>query len=385
MQNEMRLCLNNDFILSNAKISSNLTLRSVKKNILNTRTESTLMIDSEFLDKQRLVGDSPADQLVAGIFNKNNQSQVYDVFKLSEADIIKKRKSSPVIAFLADKKKNPTWFDAARMVKGQAVFESYAAEIMTLLGVLALPYCYAASPGNKALYLSTKMRQNPHKRLTDTAEFIINVSTKGNLTDNHIGHIHINKTRLTHAIARYYVSKGEWDKSWGVPINQEDMAGTNLAFSYLILIGLNQSGFVLSDQEKEDYLYLWRYIGYQLGIEEKLLPATMKQAHTLAYRIKQRNFKISQEGIVLTEELLTYYRSVAPNDVARFIDSQVRYYLGAEVAGYVGLEPDPIKDRITNVMNSFKEAENFLKVHKDSVELMRANHKLLKGIKNVVS
>ncbi len=331
-----------------------------------------------FLNKQRSIGDPPADHLVESIFKSNSQSELYTSLQLSEKEILKTRKSSPVIAFIKSKRPTPGWFDANRILSGQQVFESYATEIMTLLGVLALPYCYAAAPGNKALYLSTKMRKQPQKRLADTADFIINVSTKENLTANRIGHIHINKTRLTHAIARHHVLKGEWDKGWGLPINQEDMAGTNLAFSYLILAGLNQSGFILSDKQKEDFLFLWRYIGYQLGIDEKLLPDSLKEANRLAYQIKQRNFKKSEEGIVLTRELLTYYRSAVPKNVSRFIDSQVRYYLGPEVAGYLGLEPEFIKDNLTSLMSSFKEAQNFLGLHKDTFGMMISNHRILK-------
>ncbi|CAN5120143.1 oxygenase MpaB family protein [soil metagenome] len=331
-----------------------------------------------FLNKQRIIGDAPADELVNGLFNSNSQAELYAAVQLTESELLKSRKASPVIEFLKSRMPQPQWFDAKRIVKGQQVFESYATEIMTLLGVLALPYCYAASPGNKALFLSTKMRKQPHKRLADTADFIISVSTKGNLTASKTGHIHINKTRLTHAIARYHVAKSGWDKSWGVPINQEDMAGTNLAFSYLILVGLNQSGFVLADQQKEDLLFLWRYIGYQLGIDEKLLVSSFKEAHQLAYKIKKRNFKKTEEGIVLTSELLSYYRSAIPGSASQFIDSQVRYYLGSEISAYLGLKPDFLKDKITSTMSTFKGAQNFLGIHKDSFGMMISNHRLLK-------
>jgi hypothetical protein len=253
----------------------------------------------------------------------------------------------------------------------------FASEIMALLGAMALPYCYAASPGNKALYLSDKMRQSPGKRLLDTAHFIIHVSTPGSFTVNQRGHIHINKTRLIHAIARYYVRKGEWNMTWGMPINQEDMAGTNLAFSILIIIGLQQSGFVLSDKLKDDFIFLWRYIGYQLNIDEHLLPSSVREAYQLAQLIKKRNFKKSIEGVALTKELLSYYRTMASPDKAYFIDAQVRHFLGPEVADYVGLEPEFIKDKVTNLFSSFKEWQNLFSIHTSTYETLMANHRLL--------
>lgn len=334
--------------------------------------------DNISLNKNRLIGDPEADQLVADIFRKKRHSDLHAVFKLSESEILTVKEANPVITFLCKKRNQPIWFDEKKLIDGQQVFKLYAAEIMTLLGVLALPYCYAASPGNKALYQSDKMRQTPGKRLLDTAHFVITVSTPGNLAHEQVGHVSINKTRLIHAMARYYVRRGDWDMAWGLPINQEDMAGTNLAFSVLILSGLQHSGFVLSDKQKEDFIQLWRYVGYQLAIEEDLLPSSFKEAHQLAQVIKKRNFKNSIEGIALTKELLSYYKSMATSSQRIFIDAQVRYFLGPEVSGYVGLEPDFLKDKVTNLMSSFKELQNLFSLHTSSYNAMVTNHRMLK-------
>lgn len=334
--------------------------------------------DKIFLDKQRFVGDRPADQLVKALFSRNLQHELYTSIQLTATQIVNAGNSTTTTSFLNSKRSEPEWFQPKRLESGQHVFETYAVEIMTLLGVMALPYCYAGSPGNKALYFSEKMRNSPGKRLIDTADFIISVSGSGSLVTGSAGHIQINKTRLIHAIARHYVSKNDWSLDWGVPINQEDMAGTNLAFSYVTLVGLLKSGFVLSTKEKEDFVYLWRYIGYHLGINEQLLPATYKEAQTLTEVIKQRNFRSSDEGIVLTRELLRYYRSVAPAGKARFIESQVRYFLGPEVSGYLGLAPDYLKDRIAGFINSIQEVRNFLSVPEGGYRMMMEGHEALK-------
>jgi hypothetical protein len=304
---------------------------------------------------------------------------LYALFPISDTELFKAKKSSSK-EFLLTRKPLPVWFDEKKLHRGQQVFETYAMEIMTLLGALALPYCYAGSPGNKALYLSEKMRKAPGKRLFDTAQFIISVSTPGGFTDSGVGHIHINKTRLIHAIARYYLLKGgNWNPEWGQPINQEDMAGTNLAFSYIILLGLQKSGFILTEIEKEDFLFLWRYIGYQLNVDQALLPDSFQQAATLARTIEKRNFKKSEESMDLTKELMNYYKTVVPPRQAIFIESQVRYFLGPEVAGYLGLEENPIRDGITSMMSSFKELKNIFEVHRPSYATMIANQQRLKN------
>jgi len=364
-----------DTVKSNGCFGTNLMLHD-----LYEQRSVNMRFDNSFLDRQRHQGDLKSDLLVNSYFNNQKQHELYEALSISENDLQTIDKKSDVHKFLLNKRKKPKWYSEKRIISGQAFFASYALEIMTLLGVLALPYCYAGSPGNKALYLSQKMRNSPGKRLVDTAEFIIGVSTTGNLTTNPYGHIHINRTRLIHAIARYYVIKGAWDKEWGTPINQEDMAGTNLAFSYIILNGLRQSGFSISEKQKEDFIYLWRYIGYQMGIEEDLLPISYREAYLLKQKIELRNFRKSEEGIELTKELLRYYQSVAPPKEALFIQSQLSYFLGPKISGYLGLKKDVFKDRITEVANSITELKNYISKHESTFGTMLANQQKLKTL-----
>lgn len=330
-----------------------------------------------FLDKQRTVGDLDADKLVSSIFKQNRQAELYQFFALSEKEFM--QGNSLAKTFLQIQKQQPTWYDEGRIIKGQTIFENYAMSIMTLLGVMSLPYCYAASPGNKALYLTEKMRKSPGKRLAETGEFTISVLRRGSLQKNQAGIFHITKTRLIHSMARYYLQKDSWDKSWGIPINQEDMAGTNMAFSYVILTGLQLSGIILSQQQKEDFLFVWRYIGYHLGIEESLLPENFQEARALSETIKKRTLQKTEEGIILTQELVNYYKSVLPKRQAEFVESQIRYYLGNEVAEYIGMPAYSLKDRLVNFTNSFKELENIFSVPKNSMNELTQNYQRMKS------
>lgn len=337
-----------------------------------------IAITNKFLDSQRLVGDLEADTLIETTFATSQQGILYGLLKLDEK-AIQPEQESDLKKFLIEQKPKPSWFKQKRLQEGQQLFKQYALEMMALLGAMSLPYCYAASPGNKALYLSDKMRNSPGKRLMDTASFVIAVLTPGTLEDGESGHIHINKVRLIHALSRYYLKKlPTWNMDWGVPINQEDMAGTNLAFSYVILLGMQQSGFILSQREKEDFLYAWRYIGYQMNIDEALLPTSFQEARQLATTIKIRNFKKTEEGIVLTKELLSYYKMSVPPDQADLVSSQIRFYLGNEVAMYIGIASDPIRDKLAAMVSTFKSLQSMLSMQSDSYQKMLSQHSLLK-------
>jgi hypothetical protein len=336
-------------------------------------------VDTEYLNKQRQVGDEAADATIAYIFQKNQQTEFYKLFSLSENEISTLKSNHPGKEFLLSPKPIPTWYDEKRILLGQAVFENFAIPIMTLLGLMSLPYCYAASPGNKALYLTEKMRKSPGKRLAETGEFTISVLRKGNLIPGQSGLFQIYKTRLIHAMARYYLQKGTWENAWGLPINQEDMAGTNMAFSYVILLGLQRSGHILSDKEKEDFLFVWKYIGYHLGIDETLLPDNFHQARLLSEKIKTRNFKKTEEGIVLTKELVKYYESVLPKQQALFATSQIRYFLGNEVSAMIGLSSDSIKDKLIGFTNSYTELQNLFSLPKNQMSELITNYQAMKA------
>ncbi len=337
-----------------------------------------IVTENNFLDSQRMKGDLEADVLIGATFAANQQGLLHGLFKQDEKSI-ESQPDSDLKKFLINQKPKPVWFNKKRLQRGQRIFKQYALEMMALLGAMSLPYCYAASPGNKALYLSDKMRNSPGKRLMDTASFVISVLTPGMLEDGETGHIHINKVRLIHALSRYYLTKQPtWNMDWGVPINQEDMAGTNLAFSYVILLGMQQSGFILSQKEKEDFLFAWRYVGYQMNIDEALLPSSFLEARQLATTIKIRNFKKTEEGIILTKELLSYYKVSVPPDKADLVPAQIRFYLGNEVAEYIGIISDPFRDKLAATVSTFKSLQSLLSVQPDSYQKMLSQHSLLK-------
>lgn len=336
--------------------------------------------DSLFLDSRRQITDAPADTLVKEYFSNGKSNVLYHALGV-ELSQLKQIKDEELKSFFFSKKALPTWYDPVKIEKGQAFFYKQALPIMTLLGALSLPYCYAASPGNKALYFSEKMRSSTHKRLLDTADFIIGVCTPNSLNENGTGLLFVNKIRLIHAVARYYIlSKQDWNKAWGAPINQEDMAGTNLAFSYLILKGMKQGGYDVLDLEAEAFLHLWKYVGYQLHLDENLLPSSYKEAADLEKAIRLRHFKPSEEGRILTSEIVAYYKTIVPNkSAANLMEAQIRYLLGPFVADCLGLKPQPLKDALVLTINTIRKNTLFLTHKTPTYNQMLRNQKMLKS------
>jgi hypothetical protein len=337
-----------------------------------------MVLNTAYLNEMRMVGDPDADLIVSRIFAKKGEKQLYQAIRSTYENL--DPETPPALnEFLQAKPLIPLWFDENRLNKGQLFFKKYALEIMTLLGALSLPYCYAASPGNKALYFTGKMQKSPGKRLLETAQFIINVLSPESFSQNGNAMFEVQRTRLVHALVRHYVSAyPSWNMAWGLPVNQEDMAGTNLAFSYIVLKGLDKLKFVITDEEKEDFLYAWRFIGFQLRIQEPLIPQNLEEAKDLEEAIKKRHFKFSEEAKLLTNELLQHYKDSFPVPAGYFIESQVRYFVGPEVSVLLGLEQHPVRDRIVKGINHFQQKINKRFTNPFSYEIMIRNHNQLK-------
>ncbi|MDN4163953.1 oxygenase MpaB family protein [Cytophagales bacterium LB-30] len=332
-----------------------------------------------YLDQQRFNTDSEADDLVARLFSAGKSAELYAALGWSPAQLLQEE-AHPVAQFVRKARAQADWLEPKRLMRSRAFFVKYGLEIMFLLGIVSLPFCYAATPGNKALYLSDKMRKQAAKRLMDTASFVMAVLSPGSW-ENGSALLAINKVRLIHAIARYYLSKqSAWDKQWGAPINQEDMAGTNLAFSYIILLGLERSGFTLSKTEKEDFLHTWRYIGYLLHIPEELLPGSLGEAYVLTEKIKTRCFAKTEEGQVLTQELIRFFQSQLPDWQGRLLPYQMQVFLGKEVSAYLGLAQHPIWTPVANAFTEFKNIQHSFFTKSESFPALLRQQAYIKGL-----
>src|SRR5690349_20672991 len=59
--------------------------------------------------------------------------------------------------FVNTSKELPDWADEEKLLKGSRFFIRHSDTIMSLLGLLSLPYCYAAADGAMVLYLTERL------------------------------------------------------------------------------------------------------------------------------------------------------------------------------------------------------------------------------------
>ncbi len=299
--------------------------------------------NNAFLDQMRQTGDIAADTLIREIFERGQAVDFHQLLKKLTHNHQLQEESLPILLkdFINTHLSMPSWKNNQQIIDGGKVFQRYAEPILTMLGFLSLPYCYAAADGAEVLLKSERIRNDTRRRLLETAQFVLDVMHPNAFEQEGKALASIVKVRLMHATVRYHILKSKtWDTALGIPVNQEDMGGTNGAFSWISLRGLRKTGFVLDEKEACSFLHRWNVIGYLLGVREELLPDTAKEAFWLDAKIAERQFKKSEAGVKLTQALRSCLMSDAKRPLpAGFTDTYMRFLLGDKVADLLEIPP----------------------------------------------
>lgn len=225
-------------------------------------------------------------------------------------------------------------FCAITDLKSALFFENHARSILAILGLYSLPYCFAGARGARVLMHSQRLRNQADKRLLETAQFVFDVCNHMAFRADGKGKLAIVKVRMMHAAARFYSRQVIVEET---PVNQEDMLGTLISFSLLVIRGLRTLGKNITAREAEAYQQRWNFIGELLGIEVNLLPKTLRQASTEERNIRRKEFRYSDDGQQLTDALIEAFYQNRGIPGAINIRAMMHYFLGEEVSQCIGL------------------------------------------------
>ena len=208
----------------------------------------------------------------------------------------------------------PAWADHERLERGCTVVVEHGPQVCVALATASLVYCYAGYPGVKVLTFSRRLDHDAVRRVGETAQFVLAVMAPGSLHPGGRGIRKIQKVRLLHAAIRQLVTRsGRWSSETdGLPLCQEDLVGTLMSFSWIVVDSLRRLGVRVEDQEAEDYHYRWRVIGEMLGIDPAVIPVDLTGARELTDSIARRNHRRSPEGIEMTRALFELHANSLP-------------------------------------------------------------------------
>ncbi|KZO91054.1 hypothetical protein CALVIDRAFT_522046 [Calocera viscosa TUFC12733] len=170
--------------------------------------------------------------------------------------------------------------------------------VLNLSSYLIPPSAKAGKPVDEAITKSSNDRT--FGRLSETGQFMLEVmgappptlvhspasSLAGTANEKAYEHCMLPdaegwkssvRVRMLHATVRRRIlsraaQNGEYEVSRdGLPVNQEDLAATLASFSVAPLNCMKDMGWRVTQQEAEDYIALWRVIGYHLGVAPDIL------------------------------------------------------------------------------------------------------------------
>jgi len=298
-------------------------------------TSTTDQWNDGFLDAMRAQGDPPADTVVREIFAQGQVVSTNQLMRLlfrndtAAPDELPER----VRLYFEETAALPEWADRQRIAQGSALFGRHAPRIMLLLAHYALPACYAARNGVQVLHVTGHLSKNPRPRLLETAQYVCDVMAPDGLAGGGAGIRSAQKVRLTHAAVRHLIAQRDWNPEYGLPVNQEDMIGTLLTFSALILDGLNKMGFEISTAEADAYIHTWNVVGHLSGVQPTLLPASAADAKPLLLAIQRRQLAASPEGAQLARSLIDMLQeSTRGTPFANMPINTIRFFMGDAIA-----------------------------------------------------
>ena len=322
----------------------------------------TRLFSDTLLASFRQQGDAPADAVITAVVAANGPAGLRVLMRwlADTADFQTTEQHPAVQDFFVQYASLPAWADPDRMQRGMEFFKKNAQKIGLTLGLFSLPYTYLGANGAQVLWITERIKNDTARRLQETGEWVFAVH---NAKEWRAGTAVARtlKVRLIHAGARWFsLHSGKWNDAWGHPVNQEDMAGTNIAFSYIVLLGLRKLEVSLTDQEEEDYLHLTGVINSLIGVVDALLPQNMREAYTLNRAITRRQFTTSEAGIGLTRSLLNAIGEVAvqtdrgialPETARNLAAGEMRFFLGDEYADWLGIPQVPVEKRLAGLIS----------------------------------
>lgn len=323
--------------------------------------------DDDFLDQLRREGDDLADQAVIRLHEDHGIERVNQIFQTLRADHEPLPDDCPEAfrEFMEATDEPPAGFDVERMNRGSEVFQHHIFPAAVTLLASSLPSGYSAPCLSRILTVSNNLGTHPYQRLMGVLQLVVHVgsmvptehsASSAPLRGDERTHLTARKLRLLHSGIRFIIPKyrPEYHELYGEVCNHEDMLGTVMGFSYLVVDGLRRLDVGITDEEAEDLFYLWRPFIQMMGIHPpgepqngEYVPATVEEAAAFYESYKRRNFTSAEDnpdGVYLSRVNLEMMRDLIPKPL-RFLglgdapQIAMQELLGEEGMLRVGIQP----------------------------------------------
>lgn len=298
------------------------------------------------------VGDPLADDVVA-MFKRLPVGEGRRMFEIAVERGIDAVPNAPaeLTALFGQVETDPYWLDRTKIDRGARVVERTSVWGGIAMGMFALMGGYLASRADKTLVGTGDLDAMAPRRLAETTQWWLDVTTPGGLQRNQVGYKSVLRVRLMHALVRAGMNRRpDWNyEAWDHPVNQVLTVGTLGLFSMANLVGAQALGLRFSAQEKDAVFQLWRYVGFLLGIDAEILPTNETDTWRAFWILADTEFipdedsrRLAQALVPAAGGLFIGTDTAAQRLIRRVITSYMvaysRIVLGPTNSDFLGLE-----------------------------------------------
>ena len=326
---------------------------SVEANIRAIQQQPLHNWSVNFLNGKRSHTDPIADEVIATILSRGEGHLVNELFRdlTYNSDTIPAHMPPEIAAYFEQTDELPPWANHDLIELSQRVYGLHGHLMGLVLSCKSLPESYACAKGAMVLHFTGRLNEQHGartaftRRIVETAQFVVNVMSPGSFAPDGQAIRTVQKVRLIHATIRYYLRNNHWNAAlYDEPINQEDMAGTLMAFSALVLDGLDILHVLLAPEEEEAFMHTWRVVGYLMGVDPDLLPNNVRDARNLGNAILAHQMQASDHGRELIDALIKFKEEISPEGkLMGLVPEMIRFMVGPDMAIILGVDADPAK------------------------------------------
>jgi hypothetical protein len=223
-----------------------------------------------------------------------------------------------LVEFITTVEATPDWVDWDKVNRGAAVFRRLglnAADVLTQLSLIG-GYRFGGPPD--LLVATGGLTGNTtRRRLAETQMWgAALASTDALRRDGEAWRLTVH-VRAMHALVNHSFEP-RWDVArWGVPISQADQAATLGLFDAVVLLGVRALGVPISRKDSDDYMHMWKYVGWLMGVDDEWLVDSERERHRINYHVLLAQADITDAGPKLAGAILDTQRRLHIERFAR--------------------------------------------------------------------
>lgn len=232
------------------------------------------------------VGDAPMDELVDWIYeDRETRKPMFDR-ALNEGIASVPEAPGMLREFFEDMETAPEWVDWDKILVGGQLMRSGGADGFSIARDVALMGGYLFSGFNQTLLRTGALEKGSNKRFAETSQWALDVTVPDGLRPGGAGYRSTLHVRFIHSMVRRHVmALPDWDyETYGLPINQTDMAATLVGALIAPVTTGTGIGMVANPREYEAAAHLTRYVGRLMGVHDDFLPHSFRDSLRILFQ-----------------------------------------------------------------------------------------------------